>query len=104
MNLFRLVTADSLPHNYIGRYILIEMYLGEWGFAVELLVETLRHKPEGRGFDSDGGLGIDTVSNRFEYQEYFLEGKGGRCLGLTTLPSSLSRNLGARISWNPRGM
>jgi hypothetical protein len=104
MNLFRLLTADSLPHNYTGRYILIEMHLSEWGYAVGLLVETLRHKPEGRGFDSDRGLGVDSVSNRFEYQEYFLEDKGGRCLGPTTLPSSLSRNLGTSISWNPRGM
>jgi len=27
-------------------------------------------------------------SNRNEYQEYFLGGKGGRCIGLTTLPPS----------------
>jgi hypothetical protein len=26
-----------------------------------------------------------TASNRNEYQEYFLGGKGGHCLGLTTL-------------------
>ena len=26
--------------------------------------------------------------NRNEYQEYFLGGKGGRCVGLTTLPPS----------------
>jgi len=26
------------------------------------------------------------VPNINEYQEYFLEGKGGRCVGLTTLP------------------
>jgi len=26
--------------------------------------------------------------NRNEYPEYFLEGKGGRCVGLTTLPPS----------------
>jgi len=31
------------------------------------------------------GPGVDSVSNRYEYQEYFLECKGGRCLGLTTL-------------------
>jgi hypothetical protein len=50
--------------------------------------------PEGRGFDSRWchwnssltqssqphyGPGIDTASNRNEYQEYFLGGKGGRC-------------------------
>ena len=26
---------------------------------------------------------VDSVSNRNEYQEYFLGGKGGRCVGLT---------------------
>ena len=31
---------------------------------------------------------VDSASNRNEYQEYFLRGKGGRCLGLTTLPPS----------------
>jgi len=32
--------------------------------------------------------GVDSASNRNEYQEYFLGGKGGRYLGLTTLPPS----------------
>ena len=32
-------------------------------------------------------LGVDSAPNRNEYQEYFLEGKGGRCVGLT-LPTS----------------
>jgi len=32
-------------------------------------------------------LGL-TASNRNEYQEYFLGRKGGRCVGLTTLPPS----------------
>jgi hypothetical protein len=32
--------------------------------------------------------GFDSASNRNEYQEYLLGGKGGRCLGLTTLPPS----------------
>jgi hypothetical protein len=32
--------------------------------------------------------GIDSASNRNEYQEYFVGGKGGRCVGLTTLPLS----------------
>ena len=34
------------------------------------------------------GPGVDSASNRREYQEYFLGGKGGRCVGLTTLPPS----------------
>jgi len=51
------------------------------------LVEALRYKPEGRGFDSQWcncisslthscrphyGLDVDSASNRNEYQEYFL--------------------------------
>jgi hypothetical protein len=32
--------------------------------------------------------GVDSASNKNEYQEYFLGGKGGRCVGLTTLPPS----------------
>ena len=48
------------------------------GHAVVQLVETLRYKPEGRGFDSRRcrgshyGLGVDSASNRNEFQEYFL--------------------------------
>jgi len=33
-------------------------------------------------------LGVDSVSNRNEYQEYFLGGEGGRWVRLTTLPTS----------------
>jgi len=68
--------------------------------AVAQFVEALRYKLEGRGFDSlwcrwnfywhippaAYGPGVDSASNRNEYQEYFLRGKGGRCLRLTTLP------------------
>jgi hypothetical protein len=31
------------------------------------------------------GPGVDSTSNRNEYQEYFVRGKGGRCVELTTL-------------------
>jgi hypothetical protein len=63
------------------------------GHAVAQLVEALRYKPEGRGFDSRWchwnfslaqsfrlhyGSEVDSASNRNEYQEYFLGGKGGR--------------------------
>jgi hypothetical protein len=37
-------------------------------------------------FRSHYGPGVD--SDRNEYQEYFLGGKGSRCVGLTTLPPS----------------
>ena len=39
------------------------------------LVEALRYKPEGRGFDSfrpHYGPGVDSAPNRNEYQEYIL--------------------------------
>jgi hypothetical protein len=32
--------------------------------------------------------GVDSASNRNEYQKSFLGGKDGRCAGLTTLPPS----------------
>jgi len=61
----------------------------------------LLYKPEGRGFDSRWchwnflcrNPGVDSVSNRNEYQEYFLGGKGGGCMGLTTFPSSCAVSL-----------
>ena len=60
------------------------------GHAVAQLVEALRYKSEGRGFDSrwynwnfslpysfrlHHGPGVDSASNRNEYQEYILEVK-----------------------------
>ena len=39
-------------------------------------------------YNSSGRSGVDSAYNRNEYQEYFLGGKGGLCLGLTTLPPS----------------
>ena len=47
------------------------------------------------------GSGINSASNRIEYQEYFLWGKGGRCVGLTTLPPSCADCLEI---WNPQGL
>ena len=41
-----------------------------------------------KSFRSHYGSGVDSASNRNEYQEYFLGGKGGRCVRLTTLPPS----------------
>ena len=77
--------------------------LKEWlEYAVVHLVEALRYKPEGRGFDSrcchwnipltesfrpHYGPGVDSASNRNEYQEYFLGCKDGRCVGLIFPPS-----------------
>ena len=70
---------------------------------MEHLVKAPRYKPEYRGFDSQWchwnfsltyhfpplySPGVDSASVRNEYQEYFLGGKGGRWVGLTTLPYS----------------
>jgi len=54
------------------------------------LVETLLYKPVRSPIVSLKFfiyiiLPVLLVSNRNEYQDYFLEGKGGRCIGLTTL-------------------
>ena len=65
------------------------------------LLKTPRYRQEGRGFDSlwchlnfaltqsfrpHCGPGVDSLSNRNEYEEYILGGKGGRCVGLTSVP------------------
>jgi hypothetical protein len=70
------------------------------------LVKELCHKPEGRGFDSlwcywifqltpsfqpHYGPGVDTTSNRNEYQESFWGVKSGRRVRLITSPPSVSR-------------
>ena len=56
-------------------------------------------------FRSHYGPGVDSASNINEYQEYFLGGKGGRCVRLTTYHHSvpMSRNLRALTSWKPLG-
>jgi len=59
-----------------------------------------------KSFRSHYGPGVDSASNRNEYQEYFLGLKSGRCIRLTTYhhPVTLSRNPGALTSWNPLGL
>jgi len=44
-------------------------------------------------------LGVDSASSRNEYQEYFLGGKGSRCIWLTTLPHSYADQLEI---WEPQ--
>ena len=83
-------------------------------YVVVQLVEALHYKLEGHGFDSrqrhwnfsltksfrpNYGPGVDSASISNEYQEYFLGGKGGRCVGLTTLPPSCAECLEI---WEPQ--
>jgi len=44
------------------------------------------------------GPGVDSASNRNEYQQYLLENKGGHCVRLTTLQPSRLEILAASIS------
>jgi hypothetical protein len=84
-------------------------------------VEALRYKPDGLGFDSQWclwnsflarsfrplcGSGVDSASNGYEYQEYFLGGKGGRCLRLTNLITLCAGRIesGSLNLWNPQGL
>ena len=84
------------------------------GDAVAQSLESLPYKSEGHGFDSRWchwtfsltqsfrphcGPRVDSVSNRNEYQEYFLGSKGGRCVELTTLPPSYANCLEI---WEPQ--
>ena len=50
--------------------------------------EYYKKKPLEICFRPHYGSGLDSASIRNEYQEYFLGGKGGQCVGLTTLPNS----------------
>ena len=86
------------------------------------LVQELRYKPDGRGFDSRRGHrdfsliysfrphygpGVDSAYNRNEYQEYLLGDKGGQCVRLTTLPTSCAKYLEilvASTSWRTKDL
>jgi hypothetical protein len=84
---------------YLQFYVVccfLRIYNRFLGHAVAQLDEAPRNKPEGRRFysrlsleffiDNPSGLTmVDSAPNRSEYQEYFLGGRGGRCVGLTTL-------------------
>jgi len=58
-----------------------------------------------KSFRSHYGPGVDSASNRNEYHEHFLGGKGDWCVRLTTYhhPLPLSQNLGTLTSWNILG-
>ena len=45
------------------------------------------------------GSGVNSASNRYKYQEYFLGGRGGQWIGLMTLPHSSAKCLEI---WEPQ--
>jgi hypothetical protein len=84
------------------------------GHVVTQLVEALCYKLEGQGFNSRWfywnfsltksfpphcDSRVDSASNRNEYYGYLLGGKGGWCIGLTTLPPSCDDHLEI---WEPQ--
>ena len=116
-----LMTWKILGFQRICFYTIIVMHSNNWGTAVAQCLRccATNRKVAGsipasvtgffidiKSFRSHYGPGVDSASNRNEYQEYFLGGKGGRCVRLTTYhhPVPLSRNLGALNSWNPPGL
>ena len=91
----------------------ISRLLTTGGHAVAHLVEALRYKPEGRGFDSRWchwnfsltysflphyGPGVDSASTTLP--RIFLWGEGGWCVGLTTLQFSCANCHGLLEPWH----
>ena len=73
--------------------------------AVRFQLVSLEFFIDIKSFQSHYGPGVDSASNRNEYQEYFLGVKSGRCVRLTTYhhPVPLSLNLGTLTYWNTLG-
>jgi len=61
--------------HYIYRKVAGSIPVGVIGFFIDI-----------KSFRSHYCLGVDSASNRNEYQEHFLGVRGGRCVRLTTLP------------------
>jgi hypothetical protein len=86
------VRHDATSRNVVG------LSLDELGFFFQLA----------QPFQLHYGPEVDSASNRNEYQEFSCRLKGGRLVGLTTLPPSVSRlsrqDVGASTSHNPMGL
>jgi hypothetical protein len=93
-------TNHKVRPNNIKKFNSYPVFKGARGGVV---VKALRYKPAGREFNSlcchwnfsvtkscwsHYGPGVDSATNRNEYQVYFLGGEGGWCVRLTTLPPS----------------
>jgi hypothetical protein len=56
------------------------------GMTLQTGMSRVRFPMVPMGHNQQYDPGVDSASNINQYQEYFLEGKGGRCVGLTILP------------------
>jgi hypothetical protein len=103
-------TGYSISTEY-NTSVLVRMVVG-WG----TILQAGRSRDQSRwggffqfteSFQSHYGPRVDSAFNRNEYQESSWGVKGGRRVGLTTLPLSVSRlsrqNVGASMSHNPMG-
>jgi hypothetical protein len=89
-----------LETTLMAEQVRIETLPESAGYAVAQLVEALRYKPEGRGFDFRWGhwdffvdLSLGPTQPLTEMSARVISwggggDKGGRCIGLTTLPPS----------------
>jgi len=99
LNLYRWIYFWAFP-TFFSIFITHDYFHLSLMMSTMCSFEALHYKSEGRRINSwwchlnfpltsfrpHYGPGFDSASNRNEYQEYFLGGKGGRCIGLTTLP------------------
>ena len=94
---------NSRNHSY--QYTLYTVLSSGWGTALQVR----RSRFDSRwshwnysltqSFRLHRGPGVESASNINEYQEYFLGGKGSRCVWMTTLPLSYADCLEI---WEPR--
>ena len=103
------------PHNGISwrQYWITDILTLTWHQWGTRWRSWLRNRATSRkvgGSIPDGVTGIsqwlnpsgDSASNRNEYQDSFLGGKSGRCVGLT--PADCLGILGVSTSWSPEGL
>jgi hypothetical protein len=91
----------------------LKSYIFKNLLSITVVHEALRHKPEGRGFDSRWchwnflltsfqphfDPGVNSACKRNEFQEHLFVGKGSRCIGLKTCSPSCANCLEI---WQPQ--